>query len=106
MEERDDPKPIQFSSKSKRLHFIDWNASGKYLATSSSDSICRIWEFNDNDLFRAYELKGFESKSGLINIKWHPYEENVLLTTGYDKTIKLYDTRASSKNNLDYVNIK
>lgn len=94
MEPKEEPVAFNFNSRTKKILSLAWNATGEYLATFSSDSTIKIWSYDDQDLFKAFDLKGHSEK--VSQISWHPTNEQSLASVGYDSTLRIWDCRGSS----------
>ena len=94
MESKEEYYPIHINSRTKKILSLSWNISGNYLATFSSDSLIKIWSYEDQDLQKAFDLKGHTEKVG--NLCWHPKQEQILASAGYDNTLKIWDWRTST----------
>lgn len=88
------PKPIDFNLRTKKILSVDWNHSGNYLAFFSTDSDIKIWNYEENDISRAFDLRGHEKRVGQIS--WKPKDDNILASVGHDCTLKLWDLRSEN----------
>ena len=95
METKEEYYPIHINSRTKKIISLSWNASGRYLATIPSESIIKIWSYEDQELFKEYELKGHTEKVG--RVCWHPKQDTTLASVGYDNTLKIWDLRTGKK---------
>lgn len=88
------PKPIDFNLRTKKIISLAWNASGNHLAFFSTDSDIKVWNYEDIDISRGYDLKGHSKRVGQIS--WKPGDDNLLASVGHDCTLKLWDLRSDS----------
>jgi periodic tryptophan protein 1 len=59
------------------------------LASGGADSKVIIWDINEAKPMRNMT----EHKDKVQVVKWNKKEDNILLTSSYDKTVKLHDLR-------------
>ena len=83
----------QTMTGNKVIISMDYNKKNELIATGHEDNGIRIWDLRTDAKVVTKQLK---SHSGWIsNVSWHPTIDHLLLTSSYDKTIKLWDIRSS-----------
>eukprot|EP00993_Chasmostoma_nieuportense_P001544 NODE_2416_length_1183_cov_129.358902_g2212_i1.p1 GENE.NODE_2416_length_1183_cov_129.358902_g2212_i1~~NODE_2416_length_1183_cov_129.358902_g2212_i1.p1 ORF type:complete len:361 (-),score=66.62 NODE_2416_length_1183_cov_129.358902_g2212_i1:96-1178(-) len=77
------------------IYAADFNAEGTTLATAGSDLAVRVYDEHKHTLTHTYKTNdAWEGHSARIcAVKWHPKDPNVLLTGGWDRTIRMWDVR-------------
>eukprot|EP01121_Diplochlamys_sp_Union-15-3_P011975 TRINITY_DN3523_c0_g1_i4.p1 TRINITY_DN3523_c0_g1~~TRINITY_DN3523_c0_g1_i4.p1 ORF type:complete len:250 (-),score=41.20 TRINITY_DN3523_c0_g1_i4:61-810(-) len=79
----------EYCGHKKKVQSCKWNGTGELLATTSMDTIVKIWHPLDrkNDI----ELKGH---TGYVEqCRWNPTNTNELATCSRDKNIKMWDVK-------------
>ncbi|XP_043212544.1 WD repeat-containing protein tag-125-like [Amphibalanus amphitrite] len=100
-----DEKCEKFAEENNnRINAIDLNMAGELLASGGKDLSLRIYDTQTKELIQEY--KGYhpstpQKDSGghalsVFCIKFHPDQRDVLLTGGWDDTIKIWDMRTDA----------
>ncbi|KAJ3073838.1 THO complex subunit 3 [Podochytrium sp. JEL0797] len=89
-------KELRSGHRSKILS-VAWNASGSRFASGGYDQLSKVFSLGDchSSNLRdavAVDLKGHSAD--VDQVRWHPSDDNILVTTGSDKTLRLWDVRA------------
>lgn len=88
-----------FTGHKKRVYTLDWNMTGKCLATGSADTNIRLWELDHGGLSTILELKGHSDN--VEHVSFHPTDPNILASASSDKSVNLWDTRTGKKTHSE-----
>ncbi|XP_015754952.1 PREDICTED: THO complex subunit 3-like [Acropora digitifera] len=82
-----------FIAHTAKVHSVAWSCDGRRLASGSFDRTVSIFVLEKDRLTKETNHKGHgESVDQLC---WHPSSSNFLVTASGDKTIRIWDARAS-----------
>lgn len=91
----------RFSSRS-----VSWNSRGDYLGFASSDRMARLVAV-DSAASSTREVLVISGHTGPVTkIKFHPHEDNTLLTAALDQTVRLWDCRQAAQKSLGSFHVK
>mmetsp|Transcript_12786 Transcript_12786/g.21732 ORF Transcript_12786/g.21732 Transcript_12786/m.21732 type:complete len:296 (-) Transcript_12786:288-1175(-) len=76
----------------RKVHSVDWNCTGKYLASGSVDQTARVWDVEHHSSNREMVLRGHSSS--VDQLCWHPSTPYELATASSDKSVRFWDTRS------------
>lgn len=68
------------------------------LASSSADHTVKLWDLNTGTCVRSFNH--IHSNKTVSSSKWHPTEDSILLTGGYDGTCAITDVRISDEKTM------
>ncbi|XP_037074644.1 receptor for activated C kinase 1A-like [Pollicipes pollicipes] len=97
-----DEKCTKFCDENNnRINAIDLNMTGEFLASGGKDLNIRIYDTKTQELkqeYTGFHMHSVDKDSGghalsVYCIKFHPDQREVLLTGGWDDTIKIWDMR-------------
>lgn len=77
----------------QNLKDCGWNCDGNYLGTAGLDKQVKIGQLDPSGAIRAVHT--IPSNTHLTQIAWHPTEPSRFCIAGVDKSIELWDVRAS-----------
>ncbi|CAK9437905.1 uncharacterized protein LODBEIA_P22830 [Lodderomyces beijingensis] len=83
--------PVHNFNVNNRVYSIDVNGRKSLIATASDQPFVRILDMKSTS--SAHTLKGHKNKT--LVVKWHPINENLLATGGYDGEVRIWDIRRS-----------
>lgn len=82
-----------FIAHTAKVHSVAWSCDGRRLASGSFDRTVSIFVLEKDRLTKETNFKGHgESVDQLC---WHPSNSDLLVTASGDKTIRIWDARAS-----------
>lgn len=90
-----DPHHPKVSGHRGNVLDIKWNPFNDYcIASCSEDSTVKVWEIPPHGVLKNLttawkELQGHSRRVGLI--EWHPTANNILLSTGYDYQVMIWN---------------
>jgi len=90
-------KPTTVYQIDSFLENIDHSYNENLFATSGG--VVAIWNYDRNTPIQTFN----NSTDGFIRLKFNPVENHILLATGYDRSINIYDLRTN--NPLKYVSL-
>jgi len=73
---------------------VHWNADGRFLITSSSDMVARVWKVEDNGEIKIEKVKNFTEI--LMNSKFNVDRANLVATGGLSSVITVWDCESES----------
>jgi WD repeat and SOF domain-containing protein 1 len=91
-------KPTNIYNIDSSIENIDHSYNEKMFSTAGS--VVALWNYERNTPIQTYN----QCQDGYLRVKFNPVENHILLITGYDRTINLYDTRTN--NPLKSVELK
>lgn len=65
-----------------------------YLASGGADGKILVWDLGSNPQTAAKSIQ--EHKGKIQSVRWNKFEDNVLISGSFDKTIKLFDVRTDN----------
>lgn len=68
------------------------------LASTSADHTVKLWDLNNGTAVRSFD--SIHAKKTVSSSQWHPSEQSILLTGGYDGTCGLTDVRISDDSDM------
>ncbi|CAF1634662.1 unnamed protein product, partial [Adineta ricciae] len=77
-----------FSGHLQMIYDLDWTRSDRYLASGSADSSVKIWNFAQTE---RKPWRTLAHPSYVYCVRFHPFVENILVTAGYDKMIRIWN---------------
>ena len=78
---------------SKTTMSLDYSINNSLIVTGHNDAIIRICDPREDKI----TMKLMKSHKNLItNVKWHPHSAYLLLSSGYDNSVKIWDIRSST----------
>ncbi|CAF1274494.1 unnamed protein product [Didymodactylos carnosus] len=77
-----------FSGHLQLIYHIDWSRSDRWLASASADSSVKIWNFEN---IQRKPWRTLSHPNYVYCVQFHPYIEEVVVTAGYDKLIRIWD---------------
>jgi len=75
---------------------MDFNIDGNTLATTAADAQIRIFDEKTKELVHTYKRAGWNTKghsNRVFGCHFSKFDNNVLITGGWDRTICLWDIR-------------
>lgn len=81
------------------MNVIDYTIDGKKLCVAGLDRNIYIYDDVDSRLYATLHSKGLRVNghvNRIFSIKCHPEDSNVLVSAGWDGSIKIYDIRAKN----------
>lgn len=87
----------KFSGHFGLVYTLDWSKYDKYLLTASNDATARVYDFmnKSKDAFKILPHPTF-----IYSAKFHPSIDNVVVTGGYDKSIRVWSINKPGKYGL------
>jgi len=79
-----------------KVHTVGWSCDGRWLASGSADSTCRVWNIEKTSQREGTELKGHAGS--VDQLIWDPNNSDILATASQDKTVRVWDVRSSQFN--------
>ncbi|CAA0841140.1 THO complex subunit 3 [Striga hermonthica] len=91
----------EYHGHKKKVHSVAWNCSGTKLASGSVDQTARIWhiEPHGHGKVKDIELKGHTDS--VDQLCWDPKHADLISTASGDKTVRLWDARKLSGENIN-----
>jgi len=87
-------KSKTYMGHKKKVHTIAWNCTGQKLASGSADHTARVRQLDRHGTSSGeLELKGHTDSIDMLS--FHPKNPDILATASADKTVRIWDTRAS-----------
>ncbi|KAL0215730.1 hypothetical protein P9112_007914 [Eukaryota sp. TZLM1-RC] len=85
------PSPVRTLLSSNQLYSVDssWDTENPCYATAGSNGVVEIWSDQTADPIQTFKW----GDDTLTHVRFNPSETNLLLTTGYDRSLTLMDTR-------------
>jgi WD40 repeat protein len=85
------------TEKGNQVYAVDYRQDARLFATAGKDSFVRIYDESTKQVINTMSGGNGVSTAGHANriftIKFHPYDDNVVLTGGWDNTIQVWDVR-------------
>lgn len=80
------------------IYAMDITKDSKIIATGGQDKVVRLYDYETQKLkSKLYKIDDDEASNGHTNriysVLFHPTEQNILLTAGWDDTIQIWDIR-------------
>eukprot|EP00890_Picochlorum_soloecismus_P001093 jgi/Picsp_1/1985/NSC_05451-R1_tho complex 3 len=105
MDIEEDPNVIQKwrkteirSAHRRKIFCLDWNCSGSYLASGSQDQGIKLWKIGTKNISISLESELKGHSDSVMFLRWHPTDQNKLVSTsGLEQSLRFWDAR-SSKN--------
>ena len=75
---------------------MDFNSDGKFLATGAVDGQVRIYDPATRQIVKTFGRAGWNTKghsNRVFGCHFSKFDENVLLTGGWDRTVQIWDMR-------------
>lgn len=91
--------------KDNPLMCCDYSVNGKYFATGGNDKVVRLYDDETKTLVSKLETRSIhlpQHSNRIFSVKFHPTDENLLFSAGWDNTILLYDVRAKETQDFLY----
>lgn len=85
----------EFVGHTSKVHSVGWNCSGRLLASCSFDKTVSIFTLEKDRLVKDCTMKGHSDSVDCLC--WHPSNSNLLVTASGDKTIRVWDSRSSTR---------
>ncbi|KAI9336783.1 WD40-repeat-containing domain protein [Obelidium mucronatum] len=92
-------RELRSGHRSKILS-VAWSATGSRFASGGYDQLAKVFTLGDCSASRIRDAVAVDLKAHTADIdqvKWHPSDDNILCTTGADKTLRLWDVRSPAK---------
>ncbi|XP_066915378.1 jouberin-like [Clytia hemisphaerica] len=70
------------------VYALTWSSNGKELLSASADTTVRCW---DTKRFLSSAIKVFPHPSYVYACKYHPIQQNLVVTGSYDRTIRVWN---------------
>lgn len=92
--------------KDNEIETLDFSHDGKIFATAGKDRTVRIYDCSNLEMIKNFpgtnmldedttELTDFGHGRKVFALKFHPFDDNVFITGGWDKCIKVWDVRSA-----------
>ncbi|CAF2659041.1 unnamed protein product [Rotaria sp. Silwood2] len=82
-----DQRVIVFTGHLQMIYDLDWSRSDRYLASASADSSVKIWNFEE---IQRKPWRSLAHPSYVYCVRFHPLDEDIIVTAGYDKLIRIW----------------
>src|SRR5690606_2559632 len=87
-------KVLHVSTESNnQIYCCDYRVDGRFFATAGKDACVRVYDEQTKTLVQTMSGGNNRSTSGhssrIFALKWHPYDQNILLSGGWDNTIQV-----------------
>ncbi|CAF1425836.1 unnamed protein product [Adineta steineri] len=79
-----------FTGHLQMIYDLDWSRTDCYLASASADSSVKIWNFEQ---IQRKPWRSLAHPSYVYCVRFHPFDENIVVTAGYDKLIRIWDLK-------------
>ena len=86
-------KTREMTAHSSKVHSVNWSCDGKRLASGSYDKTVCIFSLKSDKLSKEHVFKGHGDS--VDQLCWHPTKPDMLATASGDKTVRVWDARAS-----------
>lgn len=83
--------PVYSFNLNNRVYSIDVSGENSLIATASDQPFIRLLDMRSTS--SAHTLKGHKGKT--LSVKWHPVNQNLLASGGYDGEVRIWDIRQS-----------
>lgn len=83
--------PVYSFNLNNRVYSIDVCGETSLIATASDQPFIRLLDMRSTS--SAHTLRGHKGKT--LSVKWHPINENLLASGGYDGEVRIWDIRRS-----------
>ncbi|CAF3764743.1 unnamed protein product [Rotaria socialis] len=70
------------------IYDMDWSRTDRYLASASADSSVKIWNFEET---QRKPWRSLAHPSYVYCVRFHPSSEDLIVTAGYDKLIRIWN---------------
>lgn len=92
--------------KNNEIEALDFSHDGKIFATAGKDRKVRIYDSNNLQMIKNFpgtgvmdedtsELTDFGHGRKVFALKFHPFDNNMFITGGWDKCVKVWDVRSA-----------
>mmetsp|Transcript_68136 Transcript_68136/g.114138 ORF Transcript_68136/g.114138 Transcript_68136/m.114138 type:complete len:268 (+) Transcript_68136:61-864(+) len=79
------------------IYAADYQRNGKFLATAGMDTAVRVYDEVKHTVVQAFQTDEVQGIRGHGNrvfaVKWHDQDHNLLLSGGWDRTVRVWDMR-------------
>lgn len=86
--------PKETQGHKKKIYDISWSNEGNKFATGGADYTIKIWSYSDAYIDKTLDLKGHADS--IFQIKWCPYQTNLIASSSNDKVLKIWDVQSNS----------
>ncbi|XP_046851466.1 vegetative incompatibility protein HET-E-1-like [Xenia sp. Carnegie-2017] len=92
--------------KGNEIETLDFSHDGKIFATAGKDKTIRVYDSDSHAIIKTFPGAGISNEDDsefrevghgrkVFALKFHPFDDNVFITGGWDKCIKIWDTRSA-----------
>ncbi|KAK2154221.1 hypothetical protein LSH36_274g04026 [Paralvinella palmiformis] len=82
-----------YQTHSSKVHTVAWNCDGKKLASGSFDKTVCTFTLDRDRLSKDHTFRGHGDS--VDQLRWHPSHPDLFVTASGDKTVRIWDARAS-----------
>ncbi|XP_040571868.1 THO complex subunit 3 [Lepeophtheirus salmonis] len=90
---RKNQKTREHSAHSSKVHSVNWSCDGRKLASGSFDKTVCLFSLSNDRLNKEHTYRGHGDS--VDQLCWHPSNPDLLATASGDKSVRIWDARAS-----------